>query len=67
MNDFCRPEQIKSLCDYLISPMGKFTVGANFVVDGDVLNENNFTMITGAGGFLGFIILKQYCLGIFND
>ena len=40
LNDFCRPDQIKSLCDYLISPMGKFIVGANFIVDGgQVLNE----------------------------
>ena len=40
LNDFCRPDQIKSLCDYLISPKGKFIVGANFIIDGgQVLNE----------------------------
>ncbi len=40
LNDFCKPEQIKGLCDYLISPLGKFTLGANFIIDGgQVLNE----------------------------
>jgi len=40
LNDFCRPEQIKTLCDYLFSPAGKFITGANFIVDGgQTINE----------------------------
>ena len=39
LNDFCKPEYIKSLCDYLLSSSGDFITGSNFIIDGgQVLN-----------------------------
>jgi len=39
LNDFCKPEYIKGLCDYLLSPSGDFITGSNFTIDGgQVLN-----------------------------
>ena len=34
LNDFCKPEQIKDLCDYLLSNSGDFITGSNFIIDG---------------------------------
>ena len=34
LNDFCKPEQILSLIQYLLTENGNFVTGSNFVVDG---------------------------------
>lgn len=39
LNVFCKPEHIKKLCDYLLSPAGDSITGSNFIIDGgQVLN-----------------------------
>ncbi len=34
LNNFCKPDDIKKLCDYLFSEAGNFFTGSNFVIDG---------------------------------
>ena len=34
LNKFCKPDDIKKLCDYLFSEAGNFFTGSNFVIDG---------------------------------
>ena len=34
LNDFCKPDQILSLIQYLLNENGNFVTGSNFIVDG---------------------------------
>ena len=34
LNNFCKPEHIKKLCDYIFSDSGNFITGSNFIIDG---------------------------------
>mgnify|MGYP001403287215 CR=1 FL=1 len=34
LKNFCKPNQIKELCDYFFSESGNFITGSNFVIDG---------------------------------
>ena len=46
----------------MMSNAGNFITGENLIIDGVklLMNEINFTLVTGAGGFLDPIIVFQF-------